>query len=63
MAMLNAMRKTCPVCGAPMRRVADETEDGRRERYVCAECDGIDPLHDPGARGWAESPLRPPSNS
>ncbi len=60
--MLDSMRnKRCPVCDALMARVADET--GRQhERYVCARCEGIDPLEDPAARGWAESPLRPPSN-
>ncbi len=32
----------------------------RRERYVCPVCDG-DPLHDPTARKWVDSPLKPPS--
>ncbi|MFK4384620.1 hypothetical protein [Bradyrhizobium sp. USDA 223] len=32
----------------------------RRLRYVCTNCDD-DPLHDPAARKWAESPLRQPT--
>jgi hypothetical protein len=53
------VRKTCPTCGRPMKAVADEAREGLR--YVCTNCDH-DPLHDPTARKWAESPLRPTEN-
>jgi hypothetical protein len=33
--------------------------EAARDRYVCIDCD-VDPLQDPAARRWAESPLRPP---
>jgi hypothetical protein len=59
MSMLHAIRKPCPVCGRPMKLAPDETGHGR-ERYVCTTCDD-DPLHDPAARKWADSPLRPPA--
>jgi ribosomal protein S27AE len=59
MTSLTSMRKACPSCGKPMKLVAAE-DDTERERYVCAWCDG-DPLHDPAARRWADSPLRPPA--
>ena len=50
------IRKACPACGKPMKLVADENG---REQYVCTYCD--DPLRDPAARRWIESPLRPPA--
>ena len=50
------IRKACPSCGKPMKLVVDENG---RECYACASCD--DPLQDPAARRWAESPLRPPA--
>jgi predicted RNA-binding Zn-ribbon protein involved in translation (DUF1610 family) len=53
------IRKACPSCGKPMKLVDSESETGR-ERYVCANCEA-DPLQDPAARRWAESPLRPPA--
>ncbi|MCK1307685.1 hypothetical protein [Bradyrhizobium sp. 45] len=59
MAVLFSIRKACPVCGKPMVAVPD-TVDERQVRYVCAACDG-DPLCDPTARKWADSPLRPPT--
>jgi hypothetical protein len=49
------IRKACPACG---KLLADEKGC---ERYVCASCD--DPLQDPAARRWVDSPLRPPSKS
>jgi hypothetical protein len=58
MTSLIPMRKVCPSCGKPMKLVAVGGETGP-ERYVCTWCDG-DPLHDPAARRWAASPLRPP---
>lgn len=60
MAVLFPIRKPCPVCGRPMKLVQDEP-DGRAEHFVCTACDG-DPLHDPAARKWADSPLKPPAN-
>lgn len=41
-----------------MELVRDEAANGR-ERYVCPDCD--DPLHDPAAQKWVDSPLRPPA--
>lgn len=43
-----------------MTAVPDEAREGRL-RYVCISCDD-DPLHDPAALKWADSPLRPPRN-
>lgn len=59
MAMLYSNPKACPTCGKPMTAVPDDVEQ-ERQRYVCAVCDD-DPLHDPVARKWADSPLRPPA--
>jgi hypothetical protein len=42
-----------------MKAVPDETGRGA-EHYVCMNCDD-DPLHDPAARKWANSPLKPPT--
>ena len=39
--------------------VPDDVAPGR-PRYVCLACEN-DPLRDPAARKWAESPLRPPA--
>ena len=61
MSVLHPIRKPCPVCGRPMKFVRDET--GRAgEHYVCPCCDE-DPLHDPAARRWIDSPLKPPNQS
>ena len=46
------------VPGRPMELVRDEAANGR-ERYVCPDFD--DPLHDPAAQKWVDSPLRPPA--
>jgi hypothetical protein len=61
MTARHPIRKACPVCGRPMKLVAAEGETGR-ERYICTWCDG-DPLHDPAARRWADSPLKPPTGT
>ncbi|WP_283845280.1 hypothetical protein [Bradyrhizobium cenepequi] len=42
-----------------MKLVKDDAGAGR-ERYVCTLCDD-DPLHDPAARKWVDSPLKPPA--
>jgi uncharacterized Zn finger protein (UPF0148 family) len=61
MSVLNSNRKLCPACGRPMKLVSGEVrKDG--ERYVCPHCED-DPLHDPAALKWADSPLKPPSQS
>lgn len=60
MTVLHPIRKACPVCGRPMKLVKDDA-DASRERYVCPVCDD-DPLHDPAARKWVDSPLRPPAD-
>jgi hypothetical protein len=39
--------------------VPDDAAEGR-VRCVCTNCHD-DPLHDPTARRWADSPLRPPA--
>jgi hypothetical protein len=52
------IRKACPSCGKLMKLVDSEGETGR-ERYVSTNCE-VDPLQDPAARRWAESPLKPP---
>lgn len=54
MTPLYLSRKLCPKCGKPMTAVPG------RPRYVCVVCED-DPLRDPVARKWAESPLRPPA--
>jgi hypothetical protein len=59
--MLRPIRKLCPVCGRPMRRVQDDTQ-GAREAYVCTRCEP-DPLQDPIAKNWAASPLSRPAES
>jgi hypothetical protein len=42
-----------------MTAVADDVASGR-PHYVCVVCED-DPLRDPAAWKWAESPLRPPA--
>jgi hypothetical protein len=42
-----------------MKLVPAETERDQ-ERYVCTDCD--DPMRDPVARHWAESPLKAPED-
>lgn len=59
MAVLFPIRKPCPVCGRPMKLVPDDAERGP-QRFVCAACED-DPLHDPAARKWADSSLKPPA--
>lgn len=59
MSAFHPVRKPCPLCGKPMKRASDETKKGR-DRYMCTNCDGVDPLENPAARRWAESPLKPP---
>jgi len=59
MAVLHSIRKVCPACGKPMVVVPDDAAEGR-VRCVCTNCHD-DPLHDPTARRWADSPLRPPA--
>jgi hypothetical protein len=39
-------------------RLAPTKAKGDQERYVCTNCD--DPIRDPIARHWVESPLKPP---
>jgi hypothetical protein len=34
-------------------------DPGGHDNYVCSRCE-FDPLHDPGALKWADSPLKPP---
>ncbi|HSU68899.1 zinc ribbon domain-containing protein [Bradyrhizobium sp. 40] len=58
MPVSDPVRKACPACGRPMKAVRDEIGD-RKLRYVCTSC-ADDPLQDPTARKWADSPLRPP---
>lgn len=53
-----SIRKACPGCGKPMV-VVPGADDERPLRYVCTAC-GDDPLRDPTARKWADSPLKPP---
>lgn len=43
-----------------MKLVKTDAGQGR-ERYICAVCDD-DPLHDPAARKWVDSPLKPPAD-
>ncbi|WP_271599489.1 hypothetical protein [Bradyrhizobium sp. CCBAU 45384] len=40
--------------------VVPENPAHARPRYVCLSCED-DPLRNPAARKWAESPLRPPA--
>ncbi|MCC8962482.1 hypothetical protein H8A95_09200 [Bradyrhizobium sp. Pear76] len=61
MPVLHPIRKPCPHCGRPMKLVRDEAAKGG-ERYVCSDCDR-DPLLDPAARRWIDSPLKPPGQS
>ncbi|UFW48208.1 MULTISPECIES: zinc ribbon domain-containing protein [Bradyrhizobium] len=58
------VRKPCPLCGKPMKRMPDDAAKGR-DRYVCTNCDGVDPLdvdplENPVARRWADGPLKLP---
>lgn len=59
MTPLYLSRKLCPKCGKPMTAAPDDVAPGR-PRYVCPVCED-DPLRDPTARKWAESPLRAPA--
>ncbi|TFV45331.1 hypothetical protein E4K65_25060 [Bradyrhizobium niftali] len=59
MSELHPIRKRCPHCGKAMKLVPDEAGRGG-ERYVCPACEE-DPLYDPAAQKWADSPLRPPA--
>ncbi|MCP2213940.1 transposase-like protein [Bradyrhizobium huanghuaihaiense] len=59
MAVLFQVRKPCPTCGKPMTVVPEDPAHAR-PRYVCLSCED-DPLRNPAARKWAESPLRPPA--
>lgn len=59
MTVLYASRKLCPTCGKAMTAVPDDVAQWR-QRYVCTLCDD-DPLHDPAARKWADSLLKPPA--
>jgi NADH pyrophosphatase NudC (nudix superfamily) len=59
MTPLYLSRKLCPKCGKPMTAVPDDVTPGR-PRYVCPVCED-DPLRDPAARKWADSPLRAPA--
>ncbi len=59
MTPLYSSRKLCPTCGKPMTAARDDAAEGR-PRYVCRVCED-DPFHDPAARKWADSPLRPPA--
>ncbi|MHC2678305.1 hypothetical protein ACVI1J_010527 [Bradyrhizobium diazoefficiens] len=59
MTALYSSRKLCPSCGKPVTAVPDDVGE-RRQRYVCLACQD-DPLRDPAARKWADSPLRPPA--
>ena len=56
MSVLQGIRKACPSCGKPMQLAADA---GGRDHYVCSRCED-DPLHDPAALKWANSPLKAP---
>jgi tRNA(Ile2) C34 agmatinyltransferase TiaS len=47
----------CPTCKEPMLLLLDRTT-GKRA-YRCLNCDGDDPLHDPGITGLLET-LKPP---
>lgn len=63
MSVLHPIRKPCPVCGKPMKRVREQAS-ARRERYVCPRCESAsDPLQDAKARKWAASPLKPPTET
>ena len=59
MSELHVIRKRCPHCGRAMKLVSESTGRGG-ERYVCPACEE-DPLYDPAAQKWADSPLRPPA--
>ncbi|MGY2938486.1 transposase-like protein [Bradyrhizobium sp. GM6.1] len=58
MAVRFSIWKACPGCGKPMVVVPD-AEAEQPLRYICTAC-GDDPLRDPTARKWADSPLKPP---
>ncbi|SFQ30114.1 hypothetical protein SAMN05216330_12423 [Bradyrhizobium sp. Ghvi] len=59
MVALNSSRRLCPSCGKAMMAIPDDVAGGQ-QRYVCLACED-DPLRDPAARKWADSPLRPPA--
>jgi len=59
MTELHLIQKRCPHCGRPMKLVSEPAGPGG-ERYVCSACEE-DPLHDPTALKWVDSPLRPPA--
>ncbi|WP_024342294.1 hypothetical protein [Bradyrhizobium japonicum] len=61
MTPLYPSRKLCPKCGKPMTAMPDDVAPGQ-PRYVCVACED-DPLRDPAARKWADSPLRHRPNS
>lgn len=59
MSLLHPGRKACPHCGRPMNIVADEAANSGK-RYLCPKCDE-DPMRDPAAKKWIDSPLTPPA--
>lgn len=61
LVMHHPIRKPCLACGRSMKLVSGEDVRGG-EHYVCVRCDQ-DPLHDPAARRWIESPLEAPAKT
>jgi hypothetical protein len=59
MTELHLIQKRCPHCGRPMKLVSEQRGRGR-EQCFCPACEE-DPLHDPAALKWVDSPLRPPA--
>lgn len=41
-------------------KLVENDAGGGRERYACPVCD--DPLYDPTALKWVDSPLKPPAD-
>jgi tRNA(Ile2) C34 agmatinyltransferase TiaS len=59
MLMIFQRRKLCPFCGKPMKLVPSASGRGREE-FRCPKCDEFDPLKSSAAKGWTNSPLKPP---
>ncbi len=59
MTPLYSSRKLGPTGGKPMTAARDDAAEGPL-CYVCRVCEDY-PFHDPAARKWADSPLRPPA--
>ncbi len=57
--MRQAERPTCPHCGAFL--ILAPPPDGKGQpKFLCLDCDHLDPLKTERATGWLRGELQPP---